>query len=363
MIVILSVTDVANNDTDKLCVLSGTSDNMMSRMANKRLKNGEPAMYVLQGPEENTCEECKMKNKVRCIHEIIRLPEWRTREDAEWVTAMMDDDDSAAREMGGNITGGSSMPHDQYVESVLSKSRPYRFKYDCEMCYLLCDPSAGGEGSDYVLMAVVYEEGKFVVAAMARYPGKDFRLINSLFGPLFLNRILSLSRFRNCKFAVIFERNLNGPMADEKLALFQENFPNHVYPQKMCDTDPTLFGCITTEHSKEAFTGVFNSLLQVGLIRFAENFVFFDPEKPNQYSGLETARPLIENQLRQWAKIPRDTLTVFGEPKYKYSGKSSSGKLKDDAAFSLQAVCFYALMLRNRDSFVTLCEKLNVDRY
>ena len=296
------------------------------------------------------CELCARSdnhdmNDDECPHKLINLPKFRSSKNVEVVETMLDSI-TAAQEVHGAITGGTSDYFvRKYVDNFANKA-PYKFERDVEVIHCFIDPSAGGKGSDFVIASLAYENGKCIIVGLDSFESRIG--MNSEWNiPIVMmiqhvDKILQI--YPRSHVFLYCEANLNFFNS----YMYQEYIQQYTRPEakhrihcigKNIEYQDSL-GIWTTHNTKRKWAFDLKLVMSRNELFYAQKFYSQEILKNKQK---------IKGQLYNFGhhvKMADDR--VFGQTKEVFSGKRS-GDGRDDCAIAIQATISCCLESRNDD--------------
>lgn len=111
------------------------------------------------------CDACAEAGKSgSCDHRINRLPPWKPPARHRMLQAIMGSDESGfAREALGEMASNDHYVYKAFIRNLVSNPRVV-IDRPVGAVYIAIDPSGGGSGSDYCLVATILYDGRHVVS-------------------------------------------------------------------------------------------------------------------------------------------------------------------------------------------------------
>lgn len=141
----------------------GDELNYISIIQDLKNASGEPLFYNIK--IGLSCAKCIDAGINNCPHALKRLPAWKSESRHDMVRAVFGQNQEAMkREAEGLVVSSRVYLFGKKDVDALMKRPPYVFQYDVQLVEIGIDPSGGGAGSDFVIVAKVVENGQDVVS-------------------------------------------------------------------------------------------------------------------------------------------------------------------------------------------------------
>jgi len=116
----------------------------------------------------SACTACEEAG-IECIHTKLRLPKWKPIAATEKVEKLIQNKVTIARELHGKISSSRDLVFKKpWINQFITRP-PHIFQYNPQVIHVAIDPSGGGEGSDYVIGSMAFENSKKVVIYLFTY--------------------------------------------------------------------------------------------------------------------------------------------------------------------------------------------------
>jgi hypothetical protein len=141
----------------------GDEFNYYSILQDLKNQYGEPLFKNIQ--IGLGCDKCRLAGEDKCPHSLKRLPAWKSEGRHELVRAIYaDQTDVMKREAEGQIVSNRIFLFQKKWVDAFEKSEPEGFPYQTtQLVHVAIDPSGGGAQSDYVIVSMIKEKGKWIV--------------------------------------------------------------------------------------------------------------------------------------------------------------------------------------------------------
>lgn len=108
------------------------------------------------------CKACATAG-IECLHQKLSLPKWKPQILTEKMAQFVKDRSVNEREAKGKISSSRDFLFKKPWIKAFDLRIPHRFVNNCQVIHCAIDPAGGGEGSDYVIGSMAYEDSKKVV--------------------------------------------------------------------------------------------------------------------------------------------------------------------------------------------------------
>jgi len=129
------------------------------------LKNADGDELFLNVKIGMMCDKCVQESKEKCVHQLKRLPNWKSESRHDLVRAVFGKNQEAMkREAEGMVVSNRVYLFGKKDVDAFEKREAYQFKYDVQLIEIGIDPSGGGSNSDYTIVSKCVENGKDIVS-------------------------------------------------------------------------------------------------------------------------------------------------------------------------------------------------------
>ena len=296
--------------------------NFYSKMFNIKGDSDETLFYTIRIGQ--SCQDC-LNKRIKCIHKIMRIPDWQPSQNREKVAKIMaSDPELHAREAGGDIVGTVQYVFEHHWLNSFYNRPLYTFQHHVQVLHIGIDPSGGGRSSEFVILSMAFENGQYIVCGIDRSDSYEYNEIKAMI-EMHLKSIRSNTMLCNAYIYIYFEANLSSIMADEFAHFFRNsNYGPLEVVTHTVQKNIERFGTLTTNESKEQMVKDMRQLLSDGNIVFADKLIGLN---------IENSKTQLLEQLKVFRKEKKNINNLYEEDKYIYTGKSSGQP--DDLAFDL----------------------------
>jgi hypothetical protein len=147
----------------------GDEQNYISVIQDLKNADGGDLFYNIQ--IGMMCEKCKNEEKEKCVHQLKRLPNWKSEGRHDLVRAVYGQQNQEAmkREAEGMVVSNRVYLFGKKDMNAFEKRELYNFEYDVQIIDVAMDPSGGGAQSDWTIVSKCIENGKQIVRSPSQH--------------------------------------------------------------------------------------------------------------------------------------------------------------------------------------------------
>jgi hypothetical protein len=326
---------------------SGELDNYYTRLMDMKDSENEQKTMFKTIRISLSCEACKVAKKAAdCTHMTHLLPSWKSSERQRKMKRIMGQEALFMQENMGLMADTTDYVFCKKRLKALRLAPERKWRSSPSVLYCAVDPGGGGAMSDYSMVTVGYQNGRYLICGADSTPSSEADTVDRMI----YDHILELRSNRvygKCVIVLYIESNYSWVEAD-RVAKICSAYPlRPVYVETSKHGGSIRPGVLTTKDSKTGYMFATRQLLQCDNLSFAKAFVSSHPE--------DVKNALIGQleQFRKVTKVPKDA--EFGTTQVTYTGKSFNSK--DDLAMALMMAIYFSFATRASKPFLEIAER------